>query len=92
AALLAQGRDCLLTAGGVLGLFRAKPSEYFSDRRRRFLEAKGMKEGYVLDLIARREAARKQKDWAQADEIRRQAAALGIALEDGPKGTTWRPM
>jgi cysteinyl-tRNA synthetase len=51
-----------------------------------------MKEEQVLDLIARRESARKEKNWTLADEIRRQAATLGIALEDGPKGTTWRPI
>jgi cysteinyl-tRNA synthetase len=92
AALLSQGKDCLLTAGEVLGLFRAKPAEYFADQRRRFLGAKGMKEEQVLDLIVRREAARKGKNWALADEIRREAATLGIALEDGPRGTTWRPI
>ncbi len=91
AALLKQGRECLSAAGGVLGLFRVKPAEYFADQQRRFLRAKGIKEETVLDLIARREAARKEKNWALADEIRREAATLGIALEDGPRGTTWRP-
>jgi cysteinyl-tRNA synthetase len=91
AALLSQGKDCLLTAGKILGLFQVNPGEYFADQRRRFLRAKGIKEEQVLDLIARREGARKEKNWALADEIRREAAALGIALEDGPRGTTWRP-
>jgi cysteinyl-tRNA synthetase len=67
------------------------PPEYFAEQRRRFLRAKDMPESQVQDLIARREAARREKNWTQADEIRRQAASLGIALEDGPKGTTWRP-
>jgi cysteinyl-tRNA synthetase len=91
AALLSQGRECLLTVGKILGLFQVNPGEYFADQRRRFLRAKKMREEQVLDLIARREAARKEKNWALADEIRREAAALGIALEDGPRGTTWRP-
>lgn len=91
AALLGQGRECLLTAGEVLGLFRVKPAEYFADQRQRFLRSKEMKEEQVLDLIARRETARKEKNWALADEIRREASTLGIAFEDGPRGTTWRP-
>jgi len=90
-ALLGQGEDCLLTAGEVLGLLRVKPAKYFDHQRRRFLRSKGMEEEQVLGLIARREAARKEKNWALADEIRREAAALGIALEDAPGGTTWRP-
>ena len=90
-ALLSRGRDCLRTAGKILGLFQLEPAEYFADQRRRFLRAKGMKEEQVQDLIVRRETARKEKNWALADEIRKEAASQGIALEDGPKGTTWRP-
>jgi cysteinyl-tRNA synthetase len=91
AVLLGQGRDCLLTTGSILGLFQMKPEEYFAEQRRRFLRAKGMKEEQVQEWIAKRETARREKNWALADEIRQQAASLGVALEDGPKGTTWRP-
>ncbi len=90
-ALLSLGRDCLLESGRILGLFQHGPEEYFADRRKRFLRLKGLKEEEILNLIARREAARKEKKWARADEIRTQAGAMGIVLEDGPKGTTWRP-
>ena len=41
-------------------------------------------------LIEERAAARKNKDWAKADEIRRALAAQGVLLEDGPGGTTWK--
>ena len=90
-ALLSMGRDCLLDSGGILGLFRGEPAEYFADQRKRFLRIKGLKEEEILNLIAQRETARKEKNWARADEVRTQAATMGIVLEDGPKGTTWRP-
>jgi len=90
-ALLQMGRDCLLECGGILGLFQWDPAEYFSVQRQRFLRVKGLKEEEMLHLIAQREAARKEKNWARADEIRTQAATMGIVLQDGPKGTTWRP-
>jgi cysteinyl-tRNA synthetase len=46
----------------------------------------------INQLIDKRNKARSEKDWAQADEIRAQLTALGIELEDGPDGTTWRKL
>ncbi|MBE9605064.1 cysteine--tRNA ligase [Acetobacteraceae bacterium H6797] len=40
--------------------------------------------------IEARIAARKARNWAEADRIRDDLIAKGILLEDGPKGTTWR--
>lgn len=44
----------------------------------------------VEALIRDREEARSQKDWARADEIRKQLGEQGIVLEDTPSGTLWR--
>ena len=35
-------------------------------------------------------AARKAKDFAQADAIRSEVAVRGVELRDGPQGTDWR--
>ncbi len=43
----------------------------------------------VEDLIAQRAAARKEKNWAKADEIRDKIKAMGIVLEDTPQGVKW---
>ena len=40
--------------------------------------------------IEARLAARKAKDFAAADRIRKELESAGLILEDGPKGTTWR--
>ena len=40
-------------------------------------------------LLARRVAARTEKDWALADTIRTELDALGVTLEDGAGGTRW---
>jgi len=44
----------------------------------------------IEQLIKMRNDARQAKDWAQADVARDRLNALGIVLEDGPQGTTWR--
>jgi len=41
-------------------------------------------------LIEERNAARKARDFARADEIRAQLQAMEITLEDGAEGTRWR--
>ncbi len=45
---------------------------------------------FVEHLVEVRSELRKQKQWALADRIRDRLAELGVVLEDGPQGTTWR--
>jgi cysteinyl-tRNA synthetase len=91
ASLLDEGKQCLLTNGRILGLFQMAPHKYFASQRKKFLESKGLREEQIMELIAQREAARRAKDWGLADQIRTRAGALGILLEDGPQGTSWKP-
>ena len=44
----------------------------------------------VEALIQARLAARAEKNWAESDRIRDQLVAMGVVLEDGKGGTTWR--
>ena len=44
----------------------------------------------VEALIAARNQARADKDWAESDRIRDELLAAGITLEDTPEGTIWR--
>jgi len=43
----------------------------------------------IQHRIEARAAAKKAKDFAGADLIRKELADLGITLKDGPEGTTW---
>ena len=41
-------------------------------------------------LVAAREAARRAKDWAEADRVRDELARLGVVVVDTPQGPEWR--
>ncbi len=71
--------------GGVLGILQQDPQEYLKS-------GAGSSDDVALieDLIKARNDARKAKDWAKADEARNKLTQMGIVIEDGPNGTTWR--
>ncbi|MHC8508433.1 MAG: cysteine--tRNA ligase [Rhodospirillales bacterium] len=50
----------------------------------------GPADSEIETLLAERDAARKAKDFARADEIRDSLKAQGIIIEDGPGGALWK--
>ena len=71
--------------GGVLGLLQLDPVAYLQG------SVDGDDDAAEIEaLIKQRNDARKNKDWASADDARDKLQAMNIVLEDGPEGTTWR--
>jgi cysteinyl-tRNA synthetase len=52
--------------------------------------AGGLSDADIDALVAQRTAAKKARDFAGADEIRKQLAAQGIILEDTKEGVRWK--
>jgi len=75
-------------AGDVLGLLPADGDVLA--RMESHENVKGEVAPKVERLLGERENARKTKNWAQADEIRDELAGMGVVVEDGPDGVTWR--
>ncbi len=71
--------------GGVLGLLQ-RDSQAFLQAR----SGSGPSDREIQARIEARLAARKDKNFAEADRIRRALETSGVILEDGPQGTTWR--
>lgn len=59
--------------------------------REKALKRAKITEEEVVEKIHERNAARKNKEYERSDGIRKDLAAIGIALMDSPEGTTWRP-
>ncbi|MBI3792612.1 MAG: cysteine--tRNA ligase, partial [Gemmatimonadetes bacterium] len=54
-------------------------------------QATGELATWVEERLAARQAARKKRDFAAADAIRKEIEARGVILEDTPQGTRWKP-
>ncbi|MBQ2669566.1 MAG: class I tRNA ligase family protein, partial [Clostridia bacterium] len=68
--------DLIRELGGVLGLFQKKENKS--------LDAE------IEELIAKRNKAREEKNWAEADAIRDKLKEMNIILKDTPMGVQWR--
>ena len=88
-ANLAFGGDAKAAAqlkalGAVLGLLQRDAQVFLQGG------ASGTADEKIQEKIDARLAARKAKNYAEADRIRKELEVSGVILEDGPKGTTWR--
>jgi cysteinyl-tRNA synthetase len=89
--VLHKGREAFAVAGEVLGIFQENPHDFLEKERQRLIQAlTTITPEEIEKLIKERNEARKNKEWARADEIREHLASQGIILEDGPQGTAWR--
>lgn len=70
---------------GLLGILQMNPEEFL-----RLGSDATVDEDEVEKLIAQREQARAEKNWAEADRLRDQLKSMNVVLEDGAGGTTWR--
>jgi cysteinyl-tRNA synthetase len=84
---LENDRHNLYLAARILGILHERPDQFF---RQLAGDKSPVDRGTIKKMIEDRTAARASKDWQKADEIRERLKGMGIILEDGPQGTTWR--
>jgi cysteinyl-tRNA synthetase len=71
----------LRALAGLLGILQRSPEAFFQG---------GVEATEIEAAIRARVEARKRRDFAEADRIRKDLLAKGVVLEDGSGGTTWR--
>lgn len=72
----------LKALGACLGLLQGDPKAFLQG-------GATLDESTIVKLIAQRAAAKENKDFAEADRIRKELLMQGIALKDSAGGTTW---
>ncbi len=75
----------LKNLGNILGILQQNPSDYL-----RYKATEDITETEINELITKRNNAKKEKNFALADEIRVELESKNIILQDSRNGTTWR--
>jgi cysteinyl-tRNA synthetase len=78
----AESAALLKSLAAVVGLLQRDPDVYLQGESDNVLD--------IDALIVQRNDAKKAKNFADADRIRKELAEAGIVLEDTPQGTIWR--
>ena len=77
-------KAALLGGGAALGLLQQDPETWFKQAGGHAVDAER-----VEALLEERRSARAARDFARADAIRAELAAIGVVIEDGAQGTRW---
>jgi len=87
-----KAREMFRSFGQVLGLFQLSVKDWeFQDLRIKLKGSTTLSDAEIERQVAERNEARRNKDFARADAIRKELAAKDIILEDRPDGTTrWK--
>jgi len=95
----------LKVLANIIGLLEADPTAFLQEAQSSVTASVGTTHGSskvegigatvlgntVIDsMIAQRADAKRSKNFAEADRIRKELSEQGIVLEDSPQGTTWR--
>lgn len=74
---------------GVLGLFNRDAAEFLQELKLKRAARKNISTDAIEELMLQRLEARKNKDFEEADNIRKKLTELGVDVRDTPAGPVW---
>jgi cysteinyl-tRNA synthetase len=83
---VSEAKGLLLAVAGLMGLLQQDPEQWFTHSR----GGTDISAEEIEVLIAKRNQAKADKDYAGADGVREELKAMGVVLEDSREGTKWR--
>lgn len=83
-------RSDMRKIGEVIGILNETPSGYFEKKKSSAVESASLDTKVIDQMVKDRVEARKTKDFAKADRIRKELEDMNIVLEDRPDGTVWK--
>lgn len=90
AGLAAKAIKAIDAACAPLGLMQAEPATYWGRTKAMRLKLRGLDAATIDRKIAERAEARKAKDFAKADAVRKELSALGVEVFDAGDTSTWK--
>ncbi len=87
--LLKSGAATVRKLAAIMGILEEDAASYLAGKKAAMLAKTDISEAEILELIQKRNQARKDKDWALSDQIRDTLLEKEIELKDGPDGTAW---
>ena len=79
-------RQQLRSCGRLLGLFTVAPEAWKAWTP----PSNEIDADKIEELLQQRQQARADKNWGEADRLRDEIEAMGVAIKDGPDGPTWQ--
>ncbi len=79
----------IVTLFSVLNILGTQPEQYIAKIKDDFLKSHNMTAEFITERISARANAKKNRDFAMADEIRKELVDMGLEIRDTPSGTEW---
>jgi len=86
---LYQVKTKLVSLFSILGLLQEEPAGFVDSLKKKHLDNLGLTVEYIEDMIKKRQAAKSEKNYSEADKLREILLEKGIILSDTKEGTSW---